>query len=238
MLDELKKPFDTNLISWRVGATNVKKDGTFAWGDKPMGIPLAYIDARDVMERLDEVCGAKRWQNRYPMKGCCEIGIHIHGEWVWKTNGAGETQVEADKGQYSDAFKRAAVLWGVGRYLYDVENKWVELSGYGRSYKIKNPHSSELKEMLANAAKGIRVAPGIPDEPEQEITGDRMKKFIDAAEKAIKEKDNMDALNTWHRANQEAITRLDDFPALKVKFEKGYSAHLSKIMNSQRMAAE
>ena len=46
--DELKAPFPGDKIHWRVGARTK---------DKSKGIPLAYIDARDVMERLDEVLG-------------------------------------------------------------------------------------------------------------------------------------------------------------------------------------
>ena len=37
--------------------------------------------------------------------------------------------MEAEKGRISDAFKRAAVHWGVGRYLYNLPNVWVPLNG-------------------------------------------------------------------------------------------------------------
>lgn len=154
-LEDLKKPFDPKLISWRVGALN---------RDKSKGIALAYIDARDVMERLDEVCGLGNWQCSYPHangKTSCRIGIKIGDEWVWKENGAGDSQVEAEKGAFSDAFKRAAVLWGIGRYLYDVQNIWVELDEYKR---IVNPKDSRLVGALEKAAAGIRV---IGDEPKE-----------------------------------------------------------------------
>ena len=124
--EQLKQPFDPRVIHWRVGATN---------GDKTSGIALAYINSRDVMRRLDDVCGDD-WQCRYPFEGCCEIGVKIGGEWVWRSNGAGETAVEGEKGRYSDAFKRAAVLWGVGRYLYYLENMWVPIKKQGRSYVL------------------------------------------------------------------------------------------------------
>ena len=68
--------------------------------------------------------------------GCCRIGIKIDNEWVWRSNGAGETQVEGEKGKFSDAFKRAAVLWGVGRYLYYLDNTWVKIKPQGRSYVL------------------------------------------------------------------------------------------------------
>lgn len=154
ILQQLKAPFDTSLISWRVGATS---------GDKKSGIALAYIDARDVMNRLDEVIGPDKWQCKYESVNetmICSVGIYIleRQEWVWKSNGAGETSIEAEKGACSDSFKRAAVLWGVGRYLYDMKNVWVDLVPAGKSYRIKNPNDPRLAQAL-NEASGIKVEP-------------------------------------------------------------------------------
>jgi len=122
-MQNLSKPFPPSSVSWRVGALTKAKDKC---------IPLAYIDARDVMERLDEVVGPENWACRYPFNGCCELSIKVNDEWVTKSNCAGETNVEAEKGQASDAFKRAAVLWGIGRYLYDIPNFWVPVDQYKR----------------------------------------------------------------------------------------------------------
>ena len=127
---ELSRPFPEPKVHWRVGARTQ---------DKKKGIPLAYIDARDVMERLDFVVGPQNWQAEYPFAGCCRLGIFLSSQWIWKANGAGETNVEAEKGQYSDAFKRAAVLWGIGRYLYDLPNVWVDLDQYGKFTPPKLP---------------------------------------------------------------------------------------------------
>jgi len=127
--NKLKRPFDPKAISWRVGATS---------GDKTTGIALAYIDARDVMARLDEVFGLE-WQCRYSHaenKTICEIGAKVDGEWVWRAGGAGDTDVEAEKGAISDAFKRAAVLFGIGRYLYSLPNKWVPIKPQGKSFVL------------------------------------------------------------------------------------------------------
>jgi len=150
IFDELSKPFEIERIHWRIGSTNKKKT-VKETGDQnarpTKGIPLAYIDARDVMERLDFVVGPENWQCRYPYEGCCEVGIRMNAgtvrqtkegdfvdisHWVWKSNGAGKTDIEGEKGQYSDAFKRAAVLWGIGRYLYDLPNTWVDLDNWGK----------------------------------------------------------------------------------------------------------
>ena len=118
LLDRLTEPFPAKSIHWRVGARTK---------DKTKGIALAYLDARDVMNRLDMVCSPENWQARYPRDGYCEIGIKVDNEWVWKGNGAGETDIEGEKGRYSDALKRCAVVWGVGRYLYYLPKVWVPL---------------------------------------------------------------------------------------------------------------
>lgn len=135
MLKMLKAPFDAKSIHWRVGSTDKKKQERET-GNKnakaTCGIPLAYLDARDVMERLDDACGAENWQCKYPYEGCCELSIRIDGEWITKTNGSDETKIDGKKGQYSGAFKRAAVMFGVGQYLYDVPNKWFPVNNWGQ----------------------------------------------------------------------------------------------------------
>lgn len=124
---KLECPFPSSAISWRIG--HKAKDGKKA-------MLLAYIDARDAMERLDRACGFENWQCRYTLADAglliCDVGIRCAGEWLWRSNGAGDTQVEAEKGKCSDAFKRAAVLWGVGRYLYGLPSPWVAIDQYGK----------------------------------------------------------------------------------------------------------
>lgn len=129
IFEQLKAEFPREAISWR--AQSVTKDGTKA-------MALAYIDARDVMNRLDDVLGPDGWQCRYPHangKTVCEIGIRVGEEWIWKADGAGDSDIEAEKGALSDAFKRAAVRWGIGRYLYDLDSPWVDCESYERGGK-------------------------------------------------------------------------------------------------------
>lgn len=153
--EALRKPFPPETIHWRIGATTQ---------DKSKGMALAYIDARDVMDRLDAVCTPGGWQCRYThAQGTvvCEIGIwagvpmkDIVGEemrqpqWLWKADGAGATDVEAEKGSLSDAFKRAAVRWGIGRYLYDLPSPWVALEQKGRSHVIAQSEYTRLRDLL------------------------------------------------------------------------------------------
>lgn len=135
-IEDLAKPFPAGDIEWRIGATNK---------DKTKGVALAYITARAVMNRLDEVLGPENWQDTYSAipgtgndtKGyLCTISIRLGDTWVSKQDGADESNMESIKGGLSDAFKRAAVKWGVGRYLYDLPNTWVPIDSYGNSYKL------------------------------------------------------------------------------------------------------
>jgi hypothetical protein len=130
----LSAPFPPTEVKWRVGATTK---------DKKKGMALAYVDARAVYDRLDDVCGNWGWQCNYSHameKTICNLGLFmptgapndniddVGFEWIWRANGAGDTQVEAEKGAISDAIKRAAVTFGVGRYLYSLASPWVALN--------------------------------------------------------------------------------------------------------------
>jgi hypothetical protein len=143
-MEALSLPFNPDLVMWRVGATT---------GDKDKGMALAYVDARVIVDRLDDVLGAGNWQNRYINAGnnktCCEIGIRMKdGEWVWKSDGAGDTGMEADKGAFTDAFKRAAVRWGIARYLYSLGATWVRLQKRGNSHIIDPSEMGRLKDLV------------------------------------------------------------------------------------------
>lgn len=149
----LCEPFPIEEISWRVGPTNEKRKAA----DEPFrGQPLCYVDARTVMDRLDSVCGFDGWQNTYtPGVGTsivCNIGIRVAGDWLWKSDGAGATDMEAEKGTLSDAFKRAAVRWGVGRYLYEVKAPWFELDAKKNIREADHAKLRTLHEEYARRA--------------------------------------------------------------------------------------
>lgn len=125
--NELKKPFPEGAIHWRIGARNK---------DKSSGLPLAYIDARDVMDRLDFVLGFDGWEDSYTEttsgRVICTLACMIDGKLVIRSDGAGDTGTEGEKGAISDALKRAAVKFGIGRYLYGLGGQWVDLDQYGK----------------------------------------------------------------------------------------------------------
>lgn len=159
IFEKLRAEFPRNAVEWR--AQNVSKNG-----DKALA--LAYIDARAVMNRLDEVVGFGNWQDSYneTAKGriVCTLSIRLDGEWVSKSDGAGDTQVEAEKGAMSDAFKRAAVKWGIGRYLYDMETPWVACESYVRNGK------KHFSKFTADPWASIKATPkSPPSKPEYSV---------------------------------------------------------------------
>ncbi|GLC27716.1 Rad52/Rad22 family DNA repair protein [Roseisolibacter agri] len=140
-LARLRDPFAPADIEWRV-QTAGEKNG------KPWARVLAYVTNRAIMERFDEVVGPENWQNVYkegPAGGVvCGLSVRVQradgtADWVTKWDGAENTDVEPVKGGLSNAMKRAAVQWGIGRYLYDLEEGWANVTENGRfSAKTKD----------------------------------------------------------------------------------------------------
>lgn len=133
---KLKEPFPPDAVEFKPQAFT--KDGTRA-------LAVAYITARDVMDRLDDVVGAENWSfEPHPSPGNAVIGVlTIYGVskadvgWV---EGADEAGI---KGSVSDALKRAGVLWGIGRYLYALPGTWWPWDATKRAWE--NPDGLRAK---------------------------------------------------------------------------------------------
>lgn len=122
-LADLAEPFDPKDVGWKPQAVS---------GNRCLAI--AYIDARNVMDRLDAVLGPENWQDDYlPQPNgnvICRLSLRVNGEWLTKTDVGGESDQkdsgDREKAAFSDALKRAAVKWGIGRYLYSLDGGWVD----------------------------------------------------------------------------------------------------------------
>lgn len=127
-LNRLSEPFGPSDLEWRVQRAGEKNGKTWA-------MLVAYITNRAIMDRLDEVCGPGNWRNDFregPGGGVlCGISIRVDDEWVTKWDGAENTDIEAVKGGLSGAMKRAGVQWGMGRYLYRLEEAWANVHDRG-----------------------------------------------------------------------------------------------------------
>ena len=148
--EEFGKPFDASDVSWRLQYVDKAKCEGFA---------VPYLDARAIAERLDSVVGQNHWKDSYtPWHNCTVEGkqrqsqlctIYIYDEelkeWIGKTDGAEDSNIEPVKGGLSDAFKRAAVKWNIGRYLYGFEPVWVKAKQRGDSYVIDKSEDTKLE---------------------------------------------------------------------------------------------
>lgn len=136
MIEQLLEPFPSDDIEWRIQRSGITRDN-------PWAMVLAYITARAVMDRLDSVVGVGGWYDDYvtgPDGGLlCRLSVRVDGEFITKCDGAENTKVEAIKGGFSGALKRAAVKYGVGRYLYNLTDNFANFHAAGKNkVKIEN----------------------------------------------------------------------------------------------------
>jgi hypothetical protein len=97
-------------------------------------LAIAYVNARAIMDRLDDVLTPAGWQDEYQALAdgavLCRLSLKLDGEWVVKCDVGGQSEQpdEGDrvKAAFSDALKRAAVKFGIGRYLYRLPRSWVD----------------------------------------------------------------------------------------------------------------
>lgn len=130
-MSRLLDPFDANELEWRVQSCGQGQNGVWAR-------VLAYVTNRAIQNRLDEVCSPVGWKNEFTVgpKGgvLCGLSILHDNEWIVKWDGADNTEFESVKGGLSDAMKRAAVQWGIGRYLYKLDAGYARISRDGKHY--------------------------------------------------------------------------------------------------------
>ena len=157
-IKQLQEPFPESDIEWRVGSTS---------RDKTKGLALAYVTNRAIQQRLDDVFGIDGWQNSFkPWRDrsqICTISVwdDEKKEWISKEDGAENTDFEPTKGGLSDAMKRCAVQWGIGRYLYKLPPMWVSLKD-GRHMESKPKLPKEFLPAGESRPEGTRLKNTVP----------------------------------------------------------------------------
>lgn len=116
---------------------------------------VPYLKNRAVMDRLDAAFSPDGWCNTFERWGSgrgvkCGIGVLCDAQWVWKYDGADETDIEATKGGFSDSMKRAAVQWGLGRDLYKYPRIFID----GEHKYIPTWASKRLDQLVAAFIEG------------------------------------------------------------------------------------
>ncbi len=105
-------------------------------------LALAYVDARVIQDRLDEVLGVMGWQDSYKVlpdgSVMCRLRLKIGEQWITKVDVGGQSEQpdggDRTKAAFSDALKRAAVKFGVGRYLYRLPSQWCDYDAKKRHF--------------------------------------------------------------------------------------------------------
>lgn len=152
-----------SAVEWRV-------DGKPS-GAKARFVP--YLNAPTVARLLDQWVGAANWKDDYePAAGkglWAVVSIRVEDEWVPKKDIGVPSNFEGEKGQVSDAFKRAACLkWGVGRNVYDLPTLWapcrVDQKGNAWPTDDTLPHITKQLKALGIEANGGTVAAYHDDE--------------------------------------------------------------------------
>lgn len=133
---KLSAPLPSGVISWRQDGKPVQRDGKY------VARFVAYIDANTVRERLDSVVPGE-WdltldllptlagQDENGEQTCSfKARLQILGV-IREDVGTGRDY----KSAATDAFKRAAVRFGIAHELYGFEQNWVQVDGDGRYAK-------------------------------------------------------------------------------------------------------
>jgi hypothetical protein len=170
---ELAKPFDLNELNWRVSAVS---------RDRKRALVQPHLDARAIMDRLDTVVGPGGWQDSYDVdneraQAKCRLTIlgiakEDVGEAAPAQGSAGQASI---KSAVADALKRAAVKFGIGRYLTRVEATWVDYDDESRrplelpalpEWALpENPKPAVPLAATDTPAPAVRPTPRTPQSP-------------------------------------------------------------------------
>lgn len=170
--ERLAAPFPASCVEWLPKKVLPIRDPDRNGKGMSRALALCYIDARSVMARLDDVVGPENWTEEYRVEGprvICKLSIRVNGEWVAKEDASGDSVVEAEKGGISGSFKRAGVKWGIGRYLYDIDEVWGackarEYQKGGKAFTAFVDWTAEARDDMA-AALGQSPGPRDTEKP-------------------------------------------------------------------------
>lgn len=168
LLTALAKPFPPNEIRFKV---QTSKNGS--------SLVVPYVDARAVMDRLDEVFGGD-WYDDYSVvqvgkRVSIECSLTCAGVTRKDVGDIEDSQGGGDlKAGYSDALKRAAVKFGIGRFLYSLPKMWVKLSGD----RIAPSDEQKLQEKVADILAGAKPEPEPKPEPKPSLKAQQLEACV------------------------------------------------------------
>lgn len=198
---------------------------------------LLYKTARVDMRILDEVYGAMNWQRHHEVINnnlFCTISVwdSEKSQWVSKQDVGTESNAEAEKGQASDAFKRAGFAWGIGRELYDAPFIFIQapIDKYDRFTVKEIKYDKEKREftslVIVDKKGKERYRLGTKTDRPQQSTDDRRQKGVAAIAELVKKNNAAEAFADFLKQT----TKKDDLNALTIaelqSVYKGFKAWL------------
>ena len=121
---------------------------------------LLYKDARCDMRLLDETFGSMNWTRSHEVIDgnlYCNVSVWDNEKkmWITKQDVGTESYTEKEKGQASDAFKRACFNFGIGRELYTAPFIWVNITKDDLNAQNKIKTSFKVKSIGYNDKREI-----------------------------------------------------------------------------------
>jgi hypothetical protein len=159
LTEALAAPFDPRQVKFKPAVVSGHR-----------ALALAYIDARVIQDRLDDVLGVTGWQDEYEClpdgSVVCRLRLRLGDEWITKMDVGGQSEQpdEGDrrKAAFSDALKRAAVKFGIGRYLYRLPQQWCDYDPQKRQFTrtpTLPPFALPKRAKSIEAPKPVNAAP-------------------------------------------------------------------------------
>src|SRR6185503_1630127 len=162
---QLSAPLPAGVISWRQDGRAVQRDGKY------FARFVAYVDANTVRERLDGVVPGE-WDLTLELLPTLASDDHDESTCSFKARLQILGVIREDvgtgrdyKAAATDAFKRAAVRFGIAHELYAYEQNWVSMDGDGRDAAPEvadapaRPHGSAKRARQSAAATAKEAAP-------------------------------------------------------------------------------
>jgi hypothetical protein len=165
----LAAPFDPALVRFKPAVVSGNR-----------ALALAYVDARAIQDRLDEVLGVTGWQDDYQILAdgsvVCRLRLRLGGEWITKVDVGGPSEQpdggDRLKAAFSDALKRAAVKFGIGRYLYRLPAQWQDYDPQRRQF-VRPPAlpapKDEAKRPAAAPKERVHALPANGEELQKRL---------------------------------------------------------------------
>ena len=266
-LEDMCEPFPGSAVRWRLGSKG-EKDG------RKWGLVFAYLEPRDIMDRLDEICinYSLHWSNDteyifddkgHIIKAWIEIYDSKTGITIRRTDASKvvnpppseDLKSENDKirkaaqfnrvkeientlkGQTTDAFKRACVLLGIGRYLYHLGQNYVDLRDRDKFDPPQLPKWALPPNERDAAPQGADKPQGGTNAPQGGTTQDRGGSATPAAgsgEATDKQKDFMDKLaNMLSKHDPDHAERLRGFAQLETLTKKQAAEHIDEAVKAK-----